>query len=76
MNLGLFLFTAILFSFMSGVGQSQEKKLEPREEAIQADIDFLTLTNPELKEKKPSDFIDTALLREIESEGFFAHINK
>ncbi|MGH7768306.1 MAG: ABC transporter substrate-binding protein, partial [Candidatus Binatia bacterium] len=43
----------------------------PREESIQSDIDFLSAANPEFKKKKPSDFIDTTLLREMESEGFF-----
>ncbi len=46
----------------------------PREEAVQSDIDFLSSTDPELKKKKPSDFIDTALLHEIENEGFFSRL--
>lgn len=46
----------------------------PREEAIQSDIDFLSITNPDLKKKKPADFIDIGLLNEMESEGFFARL--
>jgi NitT/TauT family transport system substrate-binding protein len=46
----------------------------PREESIQSDIDYLAATNPELKKKKPSDFIDLALLREMENEGFFSRM--
>jgi len=48
----------------------------PQEEAIQADIEDLSATIPELKGRKPSDFIDTTLLKEIENEGFFARLQK
>lgn len=47
----------------------------PREESIQSDLDFLSATNPEFKKKKPSDFIDTTLLREMENEGFFSRLH-
>jgi NitT/TauT family transport system substrate-binding protein len=43
----------------------------PREESIQADLDFLSAANAEFRKKGPADFIDTTLLREMESEGFF-----
>jgi hypothetical protein len=46
----------------------------PREESIQSDIDYLAASTPELKKKKPSDFIDLTLLREMESEGFFSRM--
>ena len=45
-------------------------------ESIQSDIDYLTLANPGLKAKKPADVVDTALLREIESEGFYTQLRK
>lgn len=48
----------------------------PQEEAIQADIEDLSSAIPELKGRKPSDFIDTTLLKEIESEGFFARVHR
>jgi len=37
----------------------------PLLESIQSDIEYLTLANPGLKAKKPSDVVDTTLLREI-----------
>lgn len=46
----------------------------PQEEAIQADIEDLSATTPALNGRKSSDFVDTTLLREIENEGFFAHL--
>ena len=48
----------------------------PQEEAIQADIEDLSSTIPELKGRKPSEFIDISLLREIENEGFFTRLQK
>jgi len=48
----------------------------PQLEAIQSDIEYLSLSNPGLKEQKPADLTDTALLREIESEGFFARLQR
>ncbi len=46
----------------------------PQPEVIQSDLEYLSLSNPALKEKKPADLVDTTLLREIESEGFFARL--
>jgi NitT/TauT family transport system substrate-binding protein len=46
----------------------------PLEDAIQADIEDLSATIPELKGKKASDFMDDSILRELESEGFFARL--
>ena len=46
----------------------------PQVEAIQSDIEYLSVSNPALKEQKPADLTDTTLLREIESEGFFAKL--
>ena len=48
----------------------------PQEEAIQADIEDLSAAIPELRGRKPAEFIDTTLLKEIESEGFFARLQK
>lgn len=43
----------------------------PVKETIEAAIEDLTSTIPQLKGKSASDFMDTSLLREIEAEGFF-----
>ena len=48
----------------------------PREEAIQADIEDLSPSVPELRGRKPSDFIDISLLREIENEGFITRLQR
>lgn len=47
----------------------------PREEAIQNDIEDLSVTYPELKGRKASEFLDVTLLRELESEGFFTQLH-
>jgi hypothetical protein len=43
----------------------------PMEEVIQTEIENLSLTVPELRGKKPSDFIDKTILNDLEREGFF-----
>jgi ABC-type nitrate/sulfonate/bicarbonate transport system substrate-binding protein len=48
----------------------------PVAEVIQSDLEYLSIANPALKGKKPSDLTDTTLLREIESEGFFARLQR
>jgi hypothetical protein len=48
----------------------------PQMEAIQSDIEYLTLANPGLKAKKPTELVDTTLLREIENEGFYAQLRR
>ncbi len=48
----------------------------PMEEVIQADIENLSSTIPEMRGKKPADFIDKTLLGELEEEGFFARLYK
>lgn len=48
----------------------------PQLEAIQSDIEYLSLSNPAFKEQKPADVTDASLLREIESEGFFARLQR
>ena len=47
----------------------------PREEAIQNDIEDLSHTYPHLKGRKVSEFVDLTLVRELESEGFFARLH-
>ena len=46
----------------------------PMEEAIQSDIENLSTIVPEFKGKKPADFADSSLLREIENQGFFTRL--
>ncbi|MGH7887097.1 MAG: ABC transporter substrate-binding protein, partial [Candidatus Binatia bacterium] len=48
----------------------------PQLESVQSDIEYLTAANPGLKSKKPSDLVDAILLREIDSEGFYAQLRK
>jgi NitT/TauT family transport system substrate-binding protein len=48
----------------------------PREDTIQASIEDLRATTPALKGMNPTDFFDASLIREIDSEGFFARIAK
>jgi NitT/TauT family transport system substrate-binding protein len=47
----------------------------PLTEAIRTDIEILSATRPGFKDKKPTDFTDISLLKELESEGFFARLN-
>jgi NitT/TauT family transport system substrate-binding protein len=50
----------------------------PQEEAVQADLEDLAAAQPalraEIKAKKPSDFIDGSLLKELERENFFLRL--
>jgi NitT/TauT family transport system substrate-binding protein len=46
----------------------------PMEEAIQSDIENLSTIVPEFKGKKASDFMDPTVLKEIDSQGFFARL--
>lgn len=48
----------------------------PLEEAIQADIEFLSAGIPQLRGRKTSEFTDISLLRELEAEGFFAKMQR
>jgi ABC-type nitrate/sulfonate/bicarbonate transport system substrate-binding protein len=47
----------------------------PMEEVIQAEIENLTPTIPELRGKKAADFVDKTVLTELEREGFFAALS-
>ena len=47
----------------------------PQEEAIQNDIEDLSHTYPHLKGRQVSEFLDLALLKELESEGFFTRLH-
>jgi NitT/TauT family transport system substrate-binding protein len=47
----------------------------PLTEAIRTDIEILSATRPGFKDKNPTDFTDISLLKELESEGFFARLN-
>jgi NitT/TauT family transport system substrate-binding protein len=48
----------------------------PALESVQSDIDYLIQANAGLKAKKPTDVVDTSLLKEIDSEGFFTQLRK
>ena len=46
----------------------------PREEALQNDIEDLSYTYPQLKGRRIEEFTDLSLVKELESEGFFARL--
>lgn len=46
----------------------------PMEEAILSDIENLSTIVPEFKGKKASDFMESSVLKEIESQGFFTRL--
>jgi NitT/TauT family transport system substrate-binding protein len=48
----------------------------PREDAMQASIEDLRETVPQLEEMKVSEFIDASLIKEIDNEGFFTRLGK
>lgn len=48
----------------------------PMEEVVEAEIENLSPTMPELQGKRAADFIDATILREIENEGFFTRLYK
>jgi len=48
----------------------------PMEEVIQAEIENLSPTMPELQGKRAADFVDVTVLKELENEGFFARLYK
>jgi hypothetical protein len=48
----------------------------PREDAIQASIEDLRESTPKLAGMKTEDFFDPSLIRELDSEGFFAKLAK
>ena len=47
----------------------------PMEEVIQAEMENLTATVPELRGKRAADFFDKSILTELDREGFFARLS-
>ena len=47
----------------------------PMEEVIQAEMENLTATVPELRGKRAADFVDKSILTELDREGFFARLS-
>jgi ABC-type nitrate/sulfonate/bicarbonate transport system substrate-binding protein len=47
-----------------------------KEEAVEFEIESLSATIPALKGRKPEEFMDSSLLREIEKEGFFEALQR
>ncbi len=43
----------------------------PREEAVRLELENMASTDPRFKDRKPSEFIDSSVLAELESKGFF-----
>lgn len=48
----------------------------PREDTIQASLEDLRESTPKLEGMKAADFFDASLIRELDSEGFFAKLAK
>lgn len=48
----------------------------PLADAVQTNIDEVTMTQPELKVKRPAEFMDDTILRELEGEGFFQRLHR
>jgi NitT/TauT family transport system substrate-binding protein len=48
----------------------------PMEDVIQAEIENLTPSVPEMRGKRPADFIDKTILSDLESQGFFTALEK
>jgi len=46
----------------------------PMEEVIQTEIENLSLTIPEMRGKRASDFVDKTILSELERDGFFTSL--
>ena len=45
-----------------------------REEAVQLEIESVAFTDPLFKNKKPSDFMDSSVVSELDRKGFFAQL--
>jgi hypothetical protein len=59
------------------LGVRNPPKPYPLEEALDADIEYLSKTLvPELKGKNASAFIDASLIREIDNENFFGRLEQ
>ena len=48
----------------------------PMEEVVQMEIENLSPAMPELQGKRPADFVDATILRELDNEGFFSRLYK
>jgi ABC-type nitrate/sulfonate/bicarbonate transport system substrate-binding protein len=46
----------------------------PLMDALKTDIEILSATRPGFKNKNPADFIDVSLIKELESEKFYAKL--
>lgn len=84
--------SAAVASFRKYMRESDPKRLEvlyknyivdttppkpyPMEEAIQAEIEDLSPSMPEIRGKRAAEFVDKTILGELEKEGFFARLYK
>jgi len=46
----------------------------PREEAVQLELESIAFTDSSFRNKKPSEFIDSSIIAELERKGFFAQV--
>ena len=51
-------------------------KLYPLEAGVETAIEEVAMTQPAVKGKKPADFLDVSILKEIENEDFFARLQR
>jgi NitT/TauT family transport system substrate-binding protein len=47
----------------------------PREQAIRLEIENIGVTEPQIKGRKPSEFMDNSILVELERKGFFGRLH-
>jgi hypothetical protein len=52
------------------------EKPYPMRETLEASIEDMSASIPELKGKKPSDFADASLVAELDKEGFFEQLKR
>jgi len=46
----------------------------PREEAVQLELESIAFTDSSFRNKKPSEFMDSSIIAELERKGFFAQV--
>lgn len=45
-----------------------------REEAVQLELESIAFTDTSFKNKKPSEFMDSSIVAELDRKGFFAQL--
>jgi hypothetical protein len=69
--------SSITSAFLGPEKQSYASlRLYPMEDAVETAIEEVSLAQPQVKGKKPSDFVDASILKKMESEGFFTRLHR